>query len=77
LRTFERYKARLVVKGYQQREGIDYTDIFSPVVSKPAIRLFLTVAAIKDYDIQQLDKEAAFLRANVREEVYLDIPEGI
>ena len=77
LGNVERYKARLVVKGYQQREGIDYTDIFSPVVSKPAVRLFLTLAAIMDYDIQQLDIKAAFLHANLREEIYLDIPQGI
>ena len=77
LGNVERYRARLVVKGYQQREGIDYTDIFSPVVSKPAVRLFLTVAAIKDYDIHQLDIKAAFLHANLREEIYMAVPEGI
>lgn len=75
--NIERHKARLVVKGFQQREGIDYTDIFSPVVSKPAIRMFLTIAASEDMDIQQMDIKTAFLNAELDEEIYMSVPEGI
>ena len=45
--------------------------------TKPVVRLFLTIATIKDYDIHQLDIKAAFLHANLREEIYMAVSEGI
>lgn len=73
----DRYKARLVIKGFQQRKGLDFSEVFSPVVSKPAIRVILTVAAIKDLEIEQLDVKTAFLNATINEEIYMAVPEGV
>ena len=71
-----RYKARLVVRGCQQREGIDYTDIFSPVIGSDALRLLLAYAAKKDYSIMKFDVKGAFLYGTVNEELYMQLPEG-
>lgn len=73
----ERYKARLVIKGFQQRKGVDFSDVFSPVVSKAALRIFLTLAAIEDLEVEQLDIKTAFLNAEIQEEIYMAVPEGV
>lgn len=73
----ERYKARLVIKGFQQRKGVDFSEVFSPVVSKSALRMLLTIAAIDDLEIEQLDIKTAFLNAELNEEIYMAVPEGV
>lgn len=73
----DRYKARLVIKGFQQRKGVDYSEVFSPVVSKSAMRVILTVAAVQDLEIEQLDVKTAFLNASIEEEMYMAVPEGV
>ena len=57
----KRYKARLVVKGLQQKEGIDYTEIFSPVVKMLTIKLVLGMVAVENLHLEQLDVKIAFL----------------
>nr|CAN62498.1 hypothetical protein VITISV_000081 [Vitis vinifera] len=57
----KRYKAKLVFKGFQQKEGIDYTEIFSPVVKMSTIRLVLGMVATKNLHLEQLDVKTTFL----------------
>ncbi|GJY33991.1 retrovirus-related pol polyprotein from transposon TNT 1-94 [Tanacetum coccineum] len=58
-----RFKARLVSKGYSQKEGIDYNEIFSPVVRHTSIRVLLSLVAHHDLELEQLDVKIAFLHA--------------
>ena len=72
----ERYKARIVAKGYSQKEGIDYTETFAPVTKFPSIRLLLALAAKEDFEVHQMDVQSAFLNGDLDEEIYMKQPEG-
>ncbi|KAE8666438.1 Phospholipase D delta [Hibiscus syriacus] len=73
----EKHKARLVVKGYKQRQGIDYDEVFAPVARIETIRLLTTVAAQKGWKIYQMDVKSAFLNGYLEEEeVYIEQPPG-
>ena len=71
-----RYKARLVAKGFTQVYGVDYTDVFAPVVSKNSLRALLSLAAVEDWEIHQVDVETAFLNATLEEDLYMEAPLG-
>ncbi|GKB43577.1 ribonuclease H-like domain-containing protein [Tanacetum coccineum] len=71
-----RNKARLVAQGYTQEEGIDYDEVFSPVVRIEAIRLFLAYASFKDFVVYQMDVKSAFMYGKIEEEVYVCQPPG-
>lgn len=72
----ERYKARLVLKGYNQVEGIDYHETFAPVAKHATICLFLTIASTQQWHLHQLDVNNAFLNRDLDEHVYLSLPPG-
>lgn len=74
--TIERYKARLVVKGFSQKPGVDFDKTFSPVVRLATIRALLGVAANENLKLQQFDVTTAFLNGEVSEEIYIKQPEG-
>ena len=65
-----RYKARVVAKGFSPIEGIDYHDIFSPVVKHSSIRLLLACTAIFGLELEQLDVKTAFLHGTLDEVIY-------
>jgi len=69
-------KARLVAKGYRQVEGIDYNEIFSPVVHYETVQFMIALAALNDWYISGLDVKTAFLYGELDEEIYMDQPEG-
>jgi hypothetical protein len=69
------FKARLVVKGFSQILGIDYNDVFSPVVKHSSIRAFLGIVAMHDLELEQLDIKTAFLHGDLEEKIYMDQPE--
>ena len=72
----ERFHARLVVKGYAQKEGIDFNEIFSPVVRLTTVRVVLAMCATFDLHLEQLDVKTAFLHGDLEEEIYMLQPEG-
>ncbi|PHT45278.1 Retrovirus-related Pol polyprotein from transposon TNT 1-94 [Capsicum baccatum] len=72
----ERFKARLVTKGYSQTEGVDYQETFSPVVKMASVRLFLSMVVVRHWPLYQLDIKNVFLPGNLEEEVYMEQPPG-
>jgi len=71
-----RKRARLVAKGYSQVEGIDYSEIFSPVICYESICLMFTLAALERWYITGLDVKTTFLYGKLNEEIYMKQPEG-
>jgi hypothetical protein len=74
--SIERYKARLVLKGFRQRYGVDYDQVFAPVVRTSTVRLFFSLVASKDLECQQIDIKNAFVQSDLKEEIYMQQPPG-
>lgn len=72
----ERLKAWLIAKGQHQLDGIDFTETHSQVVKPGTIRLVLSLATVKDWDIRQLYVKNAFLHGFLNEEVFMEHPLG-
>ena len=72
----ERYKARLMVKGYSQREGIDFKETLSHVFTKDSVRIIVAIVAHFDLELHQIDVRTAFLNGDLVEDVYMSQPIG-
>nr|GFB97744.1 Gag-Pol polyprotein [Tanacetum cinerariifolium] len=74
--TVIRNKCRLVAKGYAQKEGVDFKESFTPVAWLEAVMLFIAYAAHKSFTVYQMDVKTAFLYGPMKEEVYVNQPDG-
>ncbi|CAD5174224.1 unnamed protein product, partial [Musa acuminata subsp. malaccensis] len=74
--NIERYKAKLVAKGFSQKEGIDYNETFSPVSKKDSLRIVIALVAHYDLELHQMDVKTAFLNGDLDKEIYMEQPEG-
>ncbi|KAJ4710707.1 Retrovirus-related Pol polyprotein from transposon TNT 1-94 [Melia azedarach] len=72
----EAHKARLVVKGYAQQQGIDYEDTFAPVARLDTIKLLIALATQNRWKIFHLDIKSAFFNGYLKEEIFIEQPEG-
>ena len=71
-----RFKARWVVRGFEQREGLDYNETFAAVVKPMSYKAIFAIAAANDWDLEQMDVITAFLYGDVEEEIYVELPTG-
>ncbi|KAJ1586448.1 hypothetical protein NDA11_000332 [Ustilago hordei] len=71
-----RHKARLVARGFTQREGIDFEETFAPVAPLSAIRALLSLAVERNWEIHQLDITMAYLNSTLNHVIYMKPPEG-
>ena len=67
-------KARLVVRGFLQVEGIDYIDTFVSIIIPLTWRILLALAVINDWEIEQIDFIGAFLNGDLKKDIYMEIP---
>lgn len=75
--SIDKYKARLVAKGFKQKYGIDYTETFAPVVKYVTLRIVIALAKYFDWPVDQLNVVTAFLYGEMKEVVYISVPEGM
>ena len=72
----DRYKDRLVAKGFTQEYGIDYDETFAPVARLSSARTIITVSAARKWPLFQMDVKNTFLNGELSEEVYMKFPPG-
>ena len=74
-RSIDKYKTRLVIKGYMQTECLDYFETYSPLTRINSIRMMLAIAAVRNLEVHQMDVITTFLNGELDEEIYMEQPE--
>ena len=72
----ERHKARLVTKGFTQKDGVDFKETFSSVSKRDSFIIIMAMVVHYDLELHQMDMKTAFLNGNLDEEVFMDQPKG-
>jgi hypothetical protein len=74
--SVDKFKACFVAKGFSQKEGIDFSETFAPVARYSSIRAVISIAVELGWKIHQMDVKIAFLNGVIKEEIYIEHPEG-
>ncbi|GJU61455.1 retrotransposon protein, putative, ty1-copia subclass [Tanacetum coccineum] len=74
--TIDKYKARLAIKGFRQREGLDYFDTYLPVTRITLIRIVLAIIALRKMEVRQMDVKMTFLNGDLEKVLYMNQPEA-
>jgi len=69
-------KARLVARGYTQEPGTDFHNTFAPTLKQDSLRIITSIAVNKNFNIKQIDVNSAYLNAPLKEEIYIEAPQG-
>lgn len=72
--SLDKYKARLVVKGFTQKIDADFNSTFSPIVKMVTVRVLFSIASARSWTLYQLNVSNAYFQGNLDEEVYMTIP---
>jgi hypothetical protein len=72
----QKFKARLCGQGYRQQYGIDFNETYAPVAAYNSVRMFVSLCASMDFELDSVDVITAFLLADLKEEIYVKIPDG-
>jgi hypothetical protein len=75
--NIERFKIRIVARGFVQRKGVNYEETFAPVANLESIRIICALAAKYDLELDQMDVSTAYLNGVLNEEIYISPPEGV
>jgi hypothetical protein len=75
--NIERFKMRLVARGFTQKKGVDYEEMFAPIANLESVRIILTLAARYNLEVDQMYVSTAYLNGKLLEELYLSLPDGI
>lgn len=67
-----KYNIRLIIKGYKQKEGLDYFDIYSPIIRITSIHMLIVIATLNNLEIHQIDVKTIFLKVDLDEEIYME-----
>ena len=74
--SIKKYKARFVARGFSKKEGIHYGEKFAPVARYTSIRTIMALASMMKWDLHQMDVKTTFLNGVIKEEVYIEQPQG-
>jgi hypothetical protein len=74
--SMDKYKTRFVARGFSKKEGEDYDETFAPVARYTSIRAIMSLAASMEWSLHQMDVKITFLNGAIKEEVYIEQPQG-